>query len=595
MGAGNSLGLLFQIDADPSKAQEAIANFEASTGKSLEKATSAAKPFDDALLSNRENARLLSEELGVHLPRAVTSAFGKMLPEIAGLGTALLGVFAVEEAVKFGEKILKLRDDFNEVAQSERVMNEIGKENISLIEQGARKSEDYARQQLRLTIAQEQAQQATVDAMREAEHGLGAINPLTAQAIQAWTYWTGESKELKQAQAELIGQQKLLLGLSKIIGEDETERHKKAAEAAKHAAAEARRRSKEESEFIIQLTGEADRSTKQMEKWHEEWLKAIGMPEEVKFSLQEINRQINSSGLAAAAALPQMTALGGSFQKLTEAQRAALPLSAATTDALLRQAQHIHEVVAEMETHEIPARRRIELEYEKQVDAAKREIAALRNEYAEHKITRAQMEADEAAYTRVMVDLAEQRKKAEKAERDAQRESLEAQAGAIVDQIANLTGNVKAAAAIRGAYDAALAIEWWARFIASSGTDGHAALAATQYTLAAVEMFKLAGKSHPAASGVGAGAGGGGYREETYGGRAERAGGGGGGGGESERELAGAGLAPGAQGSSGGRLNVYILNESEQARFFADGINKADAAGHFMQVSTARRSAPAQG
>ena len=65
MASSSILGLLLEIDADPSKASEALEKFEKSTGKSFEKAAAGTKPLDTALLSNRESVRLLSEEMGV--------------------------------------------------------------------------------------------------------------------------------------------------------------------------------------------------------------------------------------------------------------------------------------------------------------------------------------------------------------------------------------------------------------------------------------------------------------------------------------------------------------------------------------------------
>jgi len=107
MGSQTFLGLLLQINADPSQAQATIEQFEQATGRSFDKAAGATKPLNDSLLSNRESVRLLSEEMGVHLPRAVSSAIAEMLPAIGSLGTALLAVFAVEEVVKFSDAVGK--------------------------------------------------------------------------------------------------------------------------------------------------------------------------------------------------------------------------------------------------------------------------------------------------------------------------------------------------------------------------------------------------------------------------------------------------------------------------------------------------------
>ena len=62
----------------------------------------------------------------------------------------------------------------------------------------------------------------------------------------------------------------------------------------------------------------------------------------------------------------------------------------------------------------------------------------------------------------------------------------------IAGGVAALIGGRRAQAAVEGAFDTAKAIEMWARFAASWGTDAGAALAAAQYTIAAAQMFQIA-------------------------------------------------------------------------------------------------------
>jgi hypothetical protein len=109
-GRSSILGLLFEINADPSKAADALQAFEKSTGKSFERAADGTKPLDTALLSNRESVRLLSEELGVHMPRAVSGALAEMMPGISAIGPALLGAFAIAEIPKFIDKVHEAED-----------------------------------------------------------------------------------------------------------------------------------------------------------------------------------------------------------------------------------------------------------------------------------------------------------------------------------------------------------------------------------------------------------------------------------------------------------------------------------------------------
>jgi hypothetical protein len=521
MGTSNLLSLLFEINADPSKAEAALSNFEAASGKTFQASAAQIKPFDDALLNNTQSVRLLASEFGVHLPRQVSSAIAQMLPEIAGLGTALLGVFAIEEAVKFVGWVNKVAGAFNEVTESEKALKKVGDENLSAMEAMGRKSEQYARSQLNLLNAQIVAGEQHVQWLKDEADGLHEVNPIIREIVRDYNFWTGRSKELKEAESGVNAELAMRDAMIQVIGKDEEETHKKAAagakhaaEAAKHAAEEANRRAHQEAEFIIRVTEEGDRSTKRIQKWHEEWLKSIGMPEELKFSLAEINRQLNQNGLAAAKALPPLTALGGGFRQLTEAERALLPLGNQIDNQLLRQAQRVHEIVMEIQMEEVPARRRIQLEYQRQIDAANREIAHERYEYQQHKITRAQMEADEQAYTQMVLELAQQREEAAKRETVNQAESL-------AQSVAGLLGRLglrKAEAIVEASVEVAKGFgclgerDFWG---------------AAQHFISAAEWGVVAGQ----ATRHGAGGGGGGTLSRSaagYGGGGGRSGGAGG-------------------------------------------------------------------
>ncbi len=122
MGANSILGLIFQISADPSKAQEALSQFEKSTGTSLNRVVNHTEVMNKSLLGSHESARLLTEELGVHLPRAVTGAVGEMLPEFESLGTVLLAAFAVKELPEVVSKIHDLADEMRGFGQEEKAL-----------------------------------------------------------------------------------------------------------------------------------------------------------------------------------------------------------------------------------------------------------------------------------------------------------------------------------------------------------------------------------------------------------------------------------------------------------------------------------------
>ena len=118
---------------------------------------------------------------------------------------------------------------------------------------------------------------------------------------------------------------------------------------------------------------------------------------EVKFT----DQLLNQSGI--------LSTLTTQMPKLTEEERARLPLIYDETNALARLLGNSQSVVAEMMLRELPARQRIEIEIQRQINEADREIAKDRQLYAQKKITRAQLEAAEKQYTATVNSLSKQR------------------------------------------------------------------------------------------------------------------------------------------------------------------------------------------
>lgn len=235
MGNPGILGLLFQIDADPSRAQAALGEFEKSAVASFPRAAAAVEPLNRELITSRESARLLAEEFGVRLPRAVTSAVSGALPSIGQLGSALLAVFALEAVVKFGAEVRKLTADFEALGAAENFMKEIGQENIALIEDESKKSADLARQHIRETLAQVAAEQAHLASIQDKKEGLSNYSVYIASLIPlltAWHFWTGDlNKEEADSIAKMGSLGKLAVELAKILQGDVRPAHEAAAKA----------------------------------------------------------------------------------------------------------------------------------------------------------------------------------------------------------------------------------------------------------------------------------------------------------------------------------------------------------------------------
>ena len=125
------MGLAFTITADPTQAEQALQGLEKTAERTFkETIPTSAKGTDDSILNARQSVMLLSQEFGIHLPRAVTAAIAEILPSVATMGGAFLAVFAVKEIVAFSAQVKKLADDFNGVTQAAKVLEEIGKENV---------------------------------------------------------------------------------------------------------------------------------------------------------------------------------------------------------------------------------------------------------------------------------------------------------------------------------------------------------------------------------------------------------------------------------------------------------------------------------
>ena len=144
---GSTMGMILALSVDNTQAQMDMGEF----GKTIERLGDSAakggqgmadglKPGGDALLSSRESARLFTETLGIHLPRAVTGAIAEILPSIASMGTALIGVFAVKEVIAFGGELEKLADSYNDVKEAAQAMKGAEEENVKQMERAAKAS-----------------------------------------------------------------------------------------------------------------------------------------------------------------------------------------------------------------------------------------------------------------------------------------------------------------------------------------------------------------------------------------------------------------------------------------------------------------------
>jgi hypothetical protein len=547
VGAGADLGLLFTIESDPSKgvaateqAAAAIGRIPQMTGEASRAAGAAAADLEKSLMGPRESTRLLSEEFGLHLPRAVTGAVGQMLPEIAGPGTALLGVFAVEEVYKFGKvAIEELHELQGETKELRRDWQEVVSEQEKLLRHPKDLLDSYKavhETEERLVAVERER----VQIQEELNHLLpGAWLSAILDALKLNKLKDEEKLLNERLIAQMTQQEQLEKDRQAVIAERERE----AAEWVKHEAEETARAIEQATRAHEQAVRAAEAHAKAEEHLAESIQKETirGAHEAAKAIQEQLKEEIKEAEVEERIAKIRAQGIAD-FERYTMDERnyhAMLvtllpPITEATTKT-----EHL--------------------------SAARKELIGVTQslQHVEDAFKHALDEENNALV------------------------GMTSSLGDIGGQLAMLIGGKKAEAEVRGAFDAAMAIEEMAIFIASWGTDTAALMASIQYGLASAEMFKVAGRS----GGRGAGGGyGGGYRGgygPSYGqGRI----------GAGEQGVATTGLAPGAADQGGGRISVYLFTDSGRlGEAMAAHINTFVRNGGDLTASRSLRSAPAQG
>jgi hypothetical protein len=99
----DDLGLSIQITADPAQAQAGLAALQDGTFRATQAIVAHGNATHESMASGRESVRLLTEDMGIHLPRGITSAIAKMqdFQQIIGLAFQVgVVVFFVEHLGK---------------------------------------------------------------------------------------------------------------------------------------------------------------------------------------------------------------------------------------------------------------------------------------------------------------------------------------------------------------------------------------------------------------------------------------------------------------------------------------------------------------
>ena len=265
--------------------------------------------------------------------------------------------------------------------------------------------------------------------------------------------------------------------------------------AAKHAAAEARRREEKAARFNENIAKEDAVWTRHYEK-----IVALNASALEKMEAHPLNFHMT---LGADSFKP----LIDSTVKLTAAERAALPTKA----ELARVTSDLSRLLPNLTKAELGAKA-AQLSRNSAIIQQITLTGELMGKTRAHRLEMQklkEMEYEAVMGKKMSISMAQSWKEALDRQVEAVKQDTAATAQNIAVGVAGLIGGRRAQAAVEGAFSTAKAVEMWARFAASWGTDVGAGLAATQYTIAAAEYFKVAGSGGGGAHGGGGGGGGG--------------------------------------------------------------------------------------
>jgi hypothetical protein len=576
------------------QAKGSLAEYEKALDDATRNVNAGFDQTEKAIVSNSQSVRLLAQDLGIGLPRAVSSAVAKMLPDIGQLGGALIGVWAVEKIYGWAKAA---RDEFGDAA--------------TVIGQDIKDLDTAASEAFKHAGAEAAAMLTHFKTSLAGTFDIAQIDARAAQLQRyhdAYKQWQdsatantlGFTRMTREAMDTIVAAKKEGLNSLKDVDQKINEIGQLQFDAHKHMAEVITKENKDSAEAAKRAGDAAYHAAMQK---YEANQKAFHASEEALRHEMALQDQLGRKAVEEAVReekAREHTALA--IRRLTEELRRQHEQEARNAEHLAKEAAReiadVSRIRSDQERQMLrghaEARQRIEEQHREAVASiqAKNQeaqaIAALEGDY------KAMADAAIAAYT-AMGQASQNYLKQLKEQTDAEREAAQAQQESTEDKIKGMAAEIgtfvgavagrKAEAEVEGAF-----------FLAEGSFDLARGIWPPNPELIArglgeigsgINMLKVAGKSGTQPSiggggGVGAGYGiGGGH------------GGYGGGGGEDEHAIAGTGLAPGAAGSNGGRLNVYVIGD--EAAFIAERVNNADRAGHFMQVTSSRRSSPSQG
>jgi len=548
----------------------------------IDGAAAATARTGNQLRQAQASAMILERQFGIHMPRAINA----MLARSELIGPLLQGAFAIGILMLFVEHMDKVIGKIREagdwlggftkiykdtMAEAVKFTKEAG-ENIRQVaektakalygdirdrELRAKREREFVMMEVKAAIdasdARIKATNKAIEAQerlvrsleqtRDADAGdMAALSmgaPLRENRINQLRRAREESQKLANEVIALTTQRNKDAAALRDVADQAEKAEDKKAKAAESAAARRMKAERAAHEHILKLMHDNMAAvTKQQEDL--EKLLAKGLP---AGTLEQMRKQL-------LAMMAPMLAVTNATKTLTAAERAALP----SLHEIQIVRQNLTKLFPQMSGEEL-RQKALELAHRPVIQGLINDTRNLRQARQKLLETTYQMATGE----NYAIGISEQWRSAIEAEIEAMRQHTVAGVEGIAVGVAGLIAGRRAQAAVEGAFDAAMAIQMWARFIGSWGTDVPAGLAAAKYTIAAVEMFKIAG---------GAGGGGGGGGAAAYAGAGM-----GGYGGESRAYMVPRG-APAAGAAGGTTINITVQGGVVGARDLAQFVGQ---------------------
>jgi len=584
MGSSSTLGLLFEISADASKAQAALARFGPQINQLTDVAfvpaweragAAAAKAGDLSAAGMRRTgtevrqataaAMVLEQQFGVQLPRGINA----MLARSSLIGPLLQNAFSIAVLAIFITQIDKVADAIGSAAlrlggfskEAQKLFKEEIEFNNWLISRSKERLETElkinleGRAKINAAIARTKTELKTSEEASTAA-GKSAVSTYKGMDMAAAGHRAVVSG-LRTELARLEGQ----LGVNEAAGEKYNlelaklqESHEKHTAKVKESTWEMNKMVAAihqfgdlEKQLQVQLDAGTVPSLKRYLEANEKinevartGLNVYGLrrlnqlifekqrTDELREGMEKLFQEMHKHSLELPAIIAGTNQWFSADTRLTAEQRARLPLMKDETTTLARLRMEAEDHAWTLRTSQLPAMRQIEEQYRRERAAAKAALEEMRRDYAERKILLADWERAQADYA------AGEQARTEASEAASEAEAV-AMADAMVGQVAGLLqtlGLRRAAAIVEAAWETARSIACFASLDWYGGT---------MHALAAAQYYVVAAKAG------GGGGGGGGAGAYSPGGGGGGAAGGGPGGGPPPA------LAPGAAG--GGRFS----------------------------------------